>query len=220
MKKAQDTHQNAENVSKGYSQGLYPLTERTTTELNKCAQENYTWMVRLFQGKVFRALKDSDGTPWFVANDVCSHLDYVNTTDAINTHCMFEQRKLPGKTKGGDQMLICISEPDVWNLVFGSKKPQARAFRRWLAEDVLPTLRKGKRFKIDYQPQNSQPEGGPQVNPGQNYDLFPEYVSWSLPKEPVEQLRAVRAKLRDAGTEFPSYKDFLAYVIQKGLEAL
>ena len=49
-------------------------------------------------------------------------------------------------TLGGSQSVIVVSEPGVYRLVFRSRKPEAERFKRWLAHEVLPQIRKTGRF--------------------------------------------------------------------------
>lgn len=77
----------------------------------------------------------------FVGKDVAEALDYVNTNDAVINH-VWEEYKGVAKidTLGGTQKMVCINEQGVYQLVFGSKKPEARLFQKWIIEDVLPSI--------------------------------------------------------------------------------
>lgn len=89
-----------------------------------------------------------DGSPWFVANDVCSALGYVNSRDAIKKHCRSKgvaKRDTP--TNGGSQALTCIDEGNLYRLAIKSKKPEARKFEDWVCDDVLPTIRKTGKYE-------------------------------------------------------------------------
>jgi hypothetical protein len=55
-------------------------------------------------------------------------------------------------TPGGEQTVIVISEPGVYRLVFRSRKPEAERFKRWLAHEVLPKLRRTGRYEADDAP--------------------------------------------------------------------
>lgn len=84
-----------------------------------------------------------DGEIWFVASDVAKILGYAKPSNAINTHCKARgtlKRGIP--TKGGDQEVILINEPNVYRLIIKSKLPSAEKFENWLFEEVVPAIRK------------------------------------------------------------------------------
>ena len=45
-------------------------------------------------------------------------------------------------TLGGEQELLVVNEPGLYTLVLGSRKPEARAFKRWITHEVIPSIRK------------------------------------------------------------------------------
>lgn len=89
----------------------------------------------------------------FIAKDIAEALGYKDTSDAIRRHCDDMQvitRKSLINNKSGetpvlgipDRGLQVISESDMYSLIFGSKLPSAKAFKRWVTKEVLPNLRK------------------------------------------------------------------------------
>ncbi|HCJ5570822.1 TPA: hypothetical protein NUX20_004106 [Escherichia coli] len=89
----------------------------------------------------------------FIAKDVAEALGYKDTGDAIRRHCDDMQvitRKSLINNKSGetrcfdipDRGLQVIPESDVYSLIFGSKLPSAKAFKRWVTKEVLPSIRK------------------------------------------------------------------------------
>ena len=46
------------------------------------------------------------------------------------------------RTLGGEQKVTIINEPGLYTLVLGSRKPEARQFKRWITHDVIPNIRK------------------------------------------------------------------------------
>jgi anti-repressor protein len=83
-----------------------------------------------------------DGEPWFVLADVCGVLELSNPTmaaktvdpDALSTAEVTD-------SMGRRQTVNVIAEPGVYELVFQSRKPEAREFRRWVTREVLPAVR-------------------------------------------------------------------------------
>ena len=84
-----------------------------------------------------------DDEPWFVGKDVASALGYSNTKDAISRHVdSDDKRGSRFTTTSGEQSMTVINESGVYSLVFGSKLPRAKEFKRWVTSEVLPTIRK------------------------------------------------------------------------------
>lgn len=94
-----------------------------------------------FEGANIRAL-EIDGEPYFAGKDVTEALGYVNSSDAIATHCKGIAKRYPLQTAGGKQELRVLSEPDVLRLIVNSTLPAAERFERWVFEEVLPSIRK------------------------------------------------------------------------------
>jgi prophage antirepressor-like protein len=100
-----------------------------------------------FENDLVRVITKDDDEPWFVASDVLRCLDLRNNTslDALDedekgTHTM--------GTPGGNQRVTVISEAGLFRLVFNSRKPIAEKFKRWLAHEVLPALRKTGKYEL------------------------------------------------------------------------
>ena len=83
-----------------------------------------------------------DGEPWFAAKDVCELLGLDNSRQAVSRLDDDEKGVISSDTPGGKQELTFVSESGMYALIFQSRKPQARAFRKWVTGEVLPSLRK------------------------------------------------------------------------------
>lgn len=83
-----------------------------------------------------------DDQPWFVAADVCRVLELTNTSKACDTLEDDEKGLTNGDTPGGSQQLLVISESGLYALIFKSRKPEAKKFRKWVTADVLPAIRR------------------------------------------------------------------------------
>ena len=99
--------------------------------------------IQIFKNKDFgeiRTIVEGDDV-LFCGSDVAKALNYSNTRHALSVHCNgVVKRDTP--TKGGIQELSYIPESDVYRLVFRSKLSAAEKFASWVAEDVLPSIRK------------------------------------------------------------------------------
>lgn len=84
-----------------------------------------------------------DGQPWFVAADVCRALELGQVTNTIRRLDDDEKAliSIKGISRGNDQVSI-VNEPGLYTLVLGSRKPEARAFKRWITHEVIPSIRR------------------------------------------------------------------------------
>ncbi len=103
-----------------------------------------------------------DGDAWFVAKDLCDILELKNVSQACEK---LESDEIDGiilnDTVGKKQEYICVSESGMYALVLRSRKPQAKAFRKWVTSEVLISIRKtGK-----YEAPEAKPEPVPQTLP-------------------------------------------------------
>ena len=82
-----------------------------------------------------------DGDPWFVAADVCRALDVGNISQAVSRLEQDEIHIILNDTNRGKRSMAVVSEPGLYALVLGSRKPEAQSFRRWITHEVLPAIR-------------------------------------------------------------------------------
>ena len=105
--------------------------------------------IQVFQNKEFGQVRvvEHNGDPWFVAKDVCAVLG-TETRDLPDILDHDEQRPLVdiihtlNNSNGLRRDSRIISEPGLYSLVMRSRKPEAKAFKRWVTHDILPTIRK------------------------------------------------------------------------------
>ncbi len=91
-----------------------------------------------------------NGEIWFVAKDVAAVLNYSNPRDAVSRHVDEEDKGVvKHDTLGGVQNLAIINESGVYALIFGSKLPTAKKFKRWVTSEVLPSIRRTGGYGID-----------------------------------------------------------------------
>ncbi|MGM9774477.1 MAG: Bro-N domain-containing protein [Candidatus Egerieousia sp.] len=82
------------------------------------------------------------GEPFFVAKDVCSILDISNNRDAIIDLDDDEKLMSVIPTPGQKRQVWLVNESGLYHLIFQSRKPEAKMFRKWVTAEVLPALRK------------------------------------------------------------------------------
>ena len=105
-------------------------------------QANTELKTFIYESEEIRSFLDLNGDPWFIANDISSFLGYRMTSDA--TRLLDEEEKgtqiLP--TAGGPQKFTTVSESGLYSLIFASRRPGAKTFKRWVTSEVLPSIRK------------------------------------------------------------------------------
>jgi prophage antirepressor-like protein len=82
------------------------------------------------------------GAPWWIAADVCRILDIANPRDAVSRLDEDEKGVASTDTLGGRQNLAVINESGLYCLIFTSRKPEAKRFKRWVTHEVLPEIRR------------------------------------------------------------------------------
>lgn len=107
-------------------------------------EEKLTTDIQIFKNEQFGQIRvvERDGEPWFVAVDICGALDIANSRDALTRIDEDEKGVALTDTLGGAQEVAVVNEPGLYSLVLGSRKSEARAFKRWITHDVIPAIRK------------------------------------------------------------------------------
>ncbi|HBX22623.1 MAG TPA: hypothetical protein DEF34_03145 [Desulfotomaculum sp.] len=83
-----------------------------------------------------------DGEPWFVAKDVCDILEHSNSRMMVDRLDADEKGVSTIDTPGGPQDMAVVNEPGLYVLILTSRKPEAKAFKRWITHEVIPSIRK------------------------------------------------------------------------------
>lgn len=107
--------------------------------------------IKLFDNPDFgqiRAMINESGEPMFVAKDVCSVLGISKYRDAIASLDEDEGCPVVVDTPGGAQKMTAVTEPGFYKLVMRSRKPEAKAFQRWVTHEVLPALRRDGGYMV------------------------------------------------------------------------
>lgn len=82
------------------------------------------------------------GEPYFVAKDVCDVLSISNSRDAMYKLDDDERGVSVIPTPSGKQELNLVNESGLYSLIFQSRKPEAKQFRKWVTSEVLPAIRR------------------------------------------------------------------------------
>lgn len=95
-----------------------------------------------------RAIRDENGEPMFVAKDVCAVLELKNPRSTLALLDEDEKGVHIVDTPGGEQQMTIVTEPGFYKLVMRSRKPEAKAFKRWVTHEVLPALRRDGGYMV------------------------------------------------------------------------
>lgn len=103
--------------------------------------------LKTFQNPKFGTIRTTtiNGEPWFVAVDVCKALEIDPTAtrrldEDEKSALRLTQTSSNGTTQ--EREVTIVNEPGLYALVLGSRKPEAKAFKRWITHEVIPTIRK------------------------------------------------------------------------------
>lgn len=115
-----------------------------------------------FQNEHDVRVVDYNGLPYFVLPDICKTLDLKNVTKTKD--CLDEDEFVIFNydyiCKNGKRMqnkMTLISESGLYALIFRSRKPFARDFRKWVTSEVLPSLRREKYELLKHDSQQEKP---------------------------------------------------------------
>ena len=87
-------------------------------------------------------IKIIGGEPWFMGKDVCIAAGIIKYRDAISCLDSDERMSTNMDTPGGSQQVTVVNESGMYHLVFQARKPEAKAFRKWVTSVVLPSIRR------------------------------------------------------------------------------
>ena len=108
-----------------------------------------------FSGQDVRIITIND-EPWFVAKDVADVLGYDQTSNMLKR--IDDEDFISSKLEGMNMKSTLINESGLYTAILGSKKPEAKQFKRWVTSEVLPTIRKHGAYMTQPQVPTTQRE--------------------------------------------------------------
>jgi len=113
-------------------------------------------LVKVFENVEFGKIRVViiDDEPWFVAKELSELLEYSETSKMLRRLDDDEIKKV-APTILGDSInpmvreMALVNESGLYNSVFGSKKPNAKEFKKWVTSDLLPTVRKTGGYVVE-----------------------------------------------------------------------
>lgn len=100
--------------------------------------------IKIFKNPQFGSIRTmtQGNEPWFVGKDVAELLGYANTPKAIRDHVDDEDKLTERIVLSGQcREAVLINESGLYSLILSSKLPTAKAFKRWVTSEVLPSIR-------------------------------------------------------------------------------
>lgn len=108
--------------------------------------------LKIFENPDFGQVRvvNINGEVWLVGSDVATALEYTNPAKAIRDH-VYDEDKLTERfvLSGQNREVIVINESGVYSLIFSSKLPTAKKFKRWVTSEVLPAIRKTGGYSLN-----------------------------------------------------------------------
>ena len=101
--------------------------------------------LKIFENKEFGKIRTVmiKGAPWFAGKDVAEALGYAKPSDVIGKRIEDEDRGISKmETPSGRQDVVIINESGLYTLILGSKLESAKKFKKWVTNEVLPSIRK------------------------------------------------------------------------------
>lgn len=119
--------------------------------LDETAKNSNSSSVKIFENSEFgniRVFIDEINEPWFCLSDVCKSLDLtpkgVNqrlSDEVVSNYPIIDRL-------GRTQNALFVNEDGLYDVIFESRKPEARSFRKWVTSKVLPSIRKTGKYSI------------------------------------------------------------------------
>jgi prophage antirepressor-like protein len=94
-------------------------------------------------------MEEISNQPWFIAKDVCTALELSEVSNTVKRLDDDEKLARIVFVSGQGREMWFINESGLYNLIFQSRKPNARAFRKWVTNEVLPKTRQPGQYRIE-----------------------------------------------------------------------
>lgn len=172
--------------------------ENNVVEFPKQNTEDKSIIPFDYEGQNVRVV-EIEGEPWWVAKDVCDVLGIVNPTRALDGLDADEKSTLH-IVKGGPDRNI-VNEPGLYSLILRSRKPEAKAFKRWITHEVIPQIRKTGSYSVQH------PELPDFTNPAESARAWADqYEKREIAEKTIEEQSGVIAELKPKAE---AYDDFI-----------
>ena len=151
-----------------------------------------------FESKQVRFVGTADKPEW-IAADVCDCLELANVSQAIDSLDEDEKGITIVDTPGGEQEMLTVTEPGLYNLIFKSRKAPAKRFKRWVFHEILPSIRKNGSY-------NTNEPALPQASVKEEIDI----LKTCLEIADFDSRLIAGVALNHAGVRMPQLKEAIA----------
>ena len=107
--------------------------------------------IQIFTSDIFGKIRTCqvNNQIMFVGKDIAKALGYAKPQNALAAHVDDEDKSTaPIQGTAYETRAILINESGLYALILSSKLPQAKAFKRWVTSEVLPSIRKTGRYEL------------------------------------------------------------------------
>lgn len=106
-----------------------------------------------FNSTNVRTVTDEQGNPWFIAADVCKVLEIGNVSQAVSRLDDDEKSDITTNDTSSNgvtqkRSMTIVNESGLYSLIMKSRKPEAKAFKKWVTSEVLPSIRKTGSYSV------------------------------------------------------------------------
>ena len=107
--------------------------------------------MEIFKNSEFGSVRTTliDNQPYFVGKDVADILGYKNSRQAIRDHVDEEDKTVNESFTVNGTAVTLINKSGLYDLIFQSRLPTAKKFKRWVTSEVLPSIRKCGIYTVD-----------------------------------------------------------------------
>lgn len=102
-------------------------------------------------------MEEINNQAWFIAKDVCTALELSDVSMTVKRLDDDEKLIQTVLVSGQGREMWFINESGLYNLIFQSRKPEARAFRKWVTNEVLPSIRRTGAYGVEQQERKRLP---------------------------------------------------------------
>lgn len=204
----------AEETSRGFNKKESDQMQQLTTGLPMA----FTHV----SGQLRSVLRNDE--PWFIAKDVCDAIGIKNPADAVRSLDPDEKGIASTDTLRGIQDALIVNESGMYALIFKSRKKEAQQFRKWITNEVLPSIRKHGGYAKG---QENLPEAfvanlhrtirENAIPALRFYDKLTEHDHW---KSKSRRIASNEWATQEAALKFDLPVSFMAKLVDQGLTAL
>lgn len=119
--------------------------------------------IQIFNNPEFGQVRtvNVDGEPWFVAKDVCDALSVAtnHVRESLDEDEVSNLRTTEIGPEFGGKAPLIVSEAGLYSLILKSRKPEAKAFKRWITHEVIPAIRKTGGYHVPQSPEEQMAQG-------------------------------------------------------------